>query len=82
MKHFDVLVSQLCEEIDNLKEDVAYWKSQLEEERRLSKYEADARNKQIMKNVSSVLKLALVLEKDSEGNLVIPKKKRTEFINK
>jgi len=66
----------LCEEIDDLKDEVAYWKEKYETEVQERNTEWKERNENAMKGVANALRFALSVSDDENGNLVIDKESR------
>jgi len=73
---FDRTVYSLCEEIDDLKEEVKYWKQRYENEVQERNAEWKERNEQAMQGVANALHFALSVKDDENGNLVISKENR------
>lgn len=69
----------LCDEIDDLKEAVAYWKQRYENEVQERNTEWKERNEQAMQGVANALRFALAVSDDENGNLVISKENRKEL---
>lgn len=69
----------LCDEIDDLKEAVAYWKQRYENEVQERNAEWKERNEQAMQGVANALRFALAVSDDENGNLVISKENRKEL---
>jgi hypothetical protein len=73
---FDRTVQSLCEEIDDLKESVSYWKSLYEKERDERNTELNERLEMSRKGIANALSFALCVKDDVSGNLVISKEDR------
>lgn len=73
---FDGTVYSLCEEIDTLKDEVAYWKQKYENEVSERNAEWKERGDEAMKGVANALMFALSVSDDENGNLVISKENR------
>ena len=79
MRTIEINTYQLCNQIDNLKEEVAYWQNKYEEEK--------AKNNEILnenfvsaKNgVANALMFCLSVKDDENGNLVIDKENRKKL---
>lgn len=76
MKTMDRTFYSLCEEIDDLKETVAYWKGMYETERDENNKQLNERLEQSKKGVANALMFALSVSDDENGNLVISKENR------
>ena len=76
MKTMDRTFYSLCEEIDDLKEQVSYWKQMYEAERDEYNIQLNERLEQSKKGVANALMFALSVSDDENGNLVISKKNR------
>jgi citrate synthase len=76
MKTMDRTFYSLCEEIDDLKEAVAYWKGMYETERDENNKQLNERLEQSKKGVANALMFALSVSDDENGNLVISKENR------
>jgi hypothetical protein len=80
-KRFDILISDLCEELDREKENSLYWKDKYEqvvkEKEELFQSSVD-HNKKMLGNM---LSFALRTKEDNEGNLVMSKENRESYPN-
>lgn len=79
MKAIDITVSNLCEEVDFLRAEVAYWKGMYEQEIRERNEETNQRLIEARKGVANALVFALSVRDDENGNLVIPAKERKQL---
>lgn len=76
----DKLVSDLCEEIDIWKAEAEMWKEKYDSlNREYSKY-FDESLKASQKGVAEALKFALYSSDDKDGNLVISRENRKQFL--
>jgi len=75
----EILLTQLCDEIDFLKEEVEYWKSKYEQEKQERWDEFKKEEKRLQKGVANALMFALSVREDENGNLVIPKEERKQL---
>ncbi len=66
----------LCEEIDDLKEAVAYWKQMYETERDENTKQLNDRLEESKKEVANALMFALSVSDDENGNMVVSKENR------
>lgn len=73
---FDRTVHSLCCEIDELREEVSYWKNKYEEERRINQEVMTERLTEAKRDVANTLRLALSMRDDADGNLVIDRENR------
>lgn len=79
MKTVDVKFLQLCNEIDQWKDEANYWKDKYEE---LNKEYSQHLNQSLasaQKGVANALMFALHVKDDENGNLVIDKKSRKDL---
>lgn len=81
MKRYEILVADLCEEIDALKESVAYWRNKYESERNERNKESSKRLEESKKGVANALLLALSVTDNPDGSLSISKETREELAN-
>ena len=79
MKAIDRTFYSLCEEIDDLREAVKYWKEKYETEVQERNVEWKERNENAMQGVANALRFALAVSDDENGNLVISKENRKEL---
>jgi hypothetical protein len=79
---FDRTVYNLCEEIDDLKQEVKYWREKYEEEKRANTKMLDENLQQAKQGVANALMFALSAQDDENGNLVISKSKRKELADR
>ncbi len=73
-KTIDYKFSELCAEIDDLKAETEYLKSEYEKERQLN---IDSMNRDLersQKGIANALMFSLMVKDDENGNLVIDKK--------
>jgi FtsZ-binding cell division protein ZapB len=73
---FDRTVYSLCLEIDELKEEVKYWREKYEEEKNANAKMLDENLKQAQQGVANALRFALSVRDDADGNLIIHKEDR------
>jgi predicted choloylglycine hydrolase len=82
MKHyentgsFDRTVRSLCNQIDSLQEEVAYWQEKYEQEVKERITELNERFEQTKMDVGNALMFAFAVKDDANGNLVIAKEDR------
>ena len=79
MRTADVKFLQLCNEIDQWKEEANYWKEKYEE---LQKEYSEHINQNLVsaqKGVANALMFALSVKDDENGNLIIEKESRKEL---
>ena len=79
MRTADVKFLQLCNEIDQWKEEANYWKEKYEE---LQKEYSEHINQNLVsaqKGVANALMFALSVKDDENGNLIIDKESRKEL---
>jgi hypothetical protein len=69
----------LCEEIDDLKQEVAYYKDLFEKERKLNSQTLNDNLKAAQKGVANALMFAMSVSDDMEGNMVIKKEDRVKL---
>ena len=69
----DRTVHHLCIEIDELKEDVSYWKEMYEKERATNIEMVNKGMVDAKKGIANALMFALSISDDADGNLVINK---------
>lgn len=73
---FDRTVQSLCRQIDNLEEEVDYWKSKYEDEIKQQSIQSKQQLEEAQKGVANALMFALSVRDDENGNLVIPAEER------
>lgn len=78
----DLLTSELCEEIDELKEQVKYYKRLYEEERNLNTLTMNESLESAKKGVANALMFALSVSDAPDGSLVISKQDRKELADR
>jgi hypothetical protein len=76
---FDRTIQSLCHQIDDLEQEVLYWKERYETEVKERNEEWKQRNEETMKGVANALRFALAVSDDENGNLVISKENRKEL---
>jgi hypothetical protein len=79
MKTVDVKFLQLCNEIDQWKDEANYWKEKYEE---LNKEYSQHLNQSLasaQKGVANALMFALSVKEDENGNLIINKESRKDL---
>lgn len=79
---FDRTIKSLCTQIDNLEEEVEYWKDKYESEIRQQAIESKQRMEEAQRGVANVLMFALSVRDDENGNLIISKQDRKELSEK
>ena len=79
MKTIERNVHQLCNQIDDLKDQVEYWKSKYEQEVKERNEEINQRLEETRKGVANALMFALSVKDDANGNLVISNEDRKEL---
>lgn len=82
IKHIDLLVSELCEEVDHYKNEAAYWKEKYEKERAENMKQLDRELEMAKKGVANALMFALAVKDSKNGDLVISKEDRKELANR
>ena len=75
-KSIDLLVSDLCQQIDDIKEERDYWHNMFIEERGSKIRMENERFEQTKKDVGNALLFALSVKEGADGSLVIPKSER------
>mgnify|MGYP001156518548 CR=1 FL=1 len=75
-KTIDILTSNLCEKIDQLKEDRDYWKQKFEEEQAKYSQFLNERISQSKRDLGNALMFALSTTDNEKGDLVITQEKR------
>lgn len=75
----DLLVSQLCREIDHLQESVEYWRNKYEEEKKLYDNMLSQNLADAQKGLGQALMFALSVKDSENGDLVIPAENRELF---
>jgi len=78
---YDILISDLCDEIDELKQSAAYWKKQYEDERNARNIEMNERLEESKKGVANALMLCLAVKDNPDGSLSIGKEDRKQLAN-
>ena len=81
MKTIEINTYQLCNKIDDLKEEVAYWQTKYEEEKAMNNTMLNENLASAQKGVRNALMFALSVKDDTNGNLVIDKESRKELAN-
>ena len=81
MKRIDLNVSQLCEEIDILHDEVQYWKSMYEEEKQRWNELWQERDNEAKKGLKNALLFALSVREGENGSLVIDSESRKDLID-
>lgn len=79
MKQIEKTFYSLCEEIDDLKEAVKYWKNLYETERATNNKMLNDNLETAKQGVTNALKFALSFSDDENGNLVISKENRKDL---
>jgi len=80
MKTVDRTFHLLCEEIDDLKQEVEYWKKMYKFEVDERNAETFERNETTKRDLANVFKLAFATSNDEDGNLIISKENRKKLI--
>jgi hypothetical protein len=78
-RQIDLTVSQLCYKIDDLREEVEYWKTKYEEEVAENNKRLNESIEMSKRGLANALMFALSVTDDEKGNLVIPKEKRKKL---
>lgn len=73
---FDRTVFDLCLKIDNLKEEVDYWKQKYENERNENMNNINENLERSKQGIARALMFALHVKDDENGNLIIDKEDR------
>jgi hypothetical protein len=73
---FDRTIQSLCNQIDDLQDEVQYWRTKYEDEIRQQAIESNQRLEETQRGVANALMFALSVRDDEHGNLVIPKEER------
>lgn len=81
MKTYDILVSDLCEEIDFWKERANHFERLYEEERNHSIQVSNERMKEAKKGVATALMFALSCSDAPDGSLIINRENRKDLAN-
>jgi hypothetical protein len=76
MNRQDVLIYDLCDEIDELKAAVKYWKQKFEEERAENIKATNERLEESKKGIANALLLCLSVKDNPDGSLSISKEDR------
>jgi len=79
MRTIEKNIYYLCEEIDELKEQVSYWKKMYEEERDANIKQTNERFEETKKGVANALMFALSVKDNADGSLSISKQDRKEL---
>lgn len=75
-KKFDLLVSDLCAEIDEWRKEAEYWKAKYMEERDARNMELTERLEESKKGVANALMFCLSVKDNEDGSLSISKEDR------
>lgn len=75
----EALVTELCEEIDQLMQDRNYYKKLYEEEKKLRNEEFNRSFEDAKKGIANALQFALSIKDAEDGSLVISKEDRNEL---
>lgn len=75
-RKIDLLVSDLCDEIDELRHKVGYWKAKYIEERDARNIELNERLEESKKGVANALMFCLAIKDNEDGSLSITKEGR------
>lgn len=76
---FDRTVRSLCEEVDDLKHEVRFWKEKYEAERLELMEHLNQSIASSKKGIATALMLAFSVTDDEHGNLVLSKEDRSEL---
>lgn len=79
---FDRTIKSLCNEIDDLKCEVEYWKNLYQEQLKENQQMFNEKSEEIHKNLSNTIQLAFKLKEDGDGNLYINKDDRKVIAEK
>ena len=79
MKTIERNIYQLCNQIDDLKEEVAYWQKMYEDEKQRNNQMLNENLAVAQRGVANALMFALSARDDENGNLVIDKESRKEL---
>ena len=79
MKKIDRTFHSLCEEIDDLKEAVEYWKTMYKTERATNNKMLNDNLETAKQGVANALRFDLYVSDDENGNLVISKENRKDL---
>lgn len=72
-------IFDLCEEIDDLREQVTRWKRMYEDERDANMKQANERFEEVKQGVGNALMFALSIKDDVNGSLIIGKEDREQL---
>ena len=75
-KTIDLKISELCNEIDDWKQEAEYWKNKFKKLEKDYCKQSDEDLKSAQKGVANALMFALHVEDDADGNLKINKENR------
>ena len=76
---FDRTIYSLCKEIDDLKEEVSFWRDLYEKENRENMEMINKNLEESKKGVVTALMFALSTRDDENGNLIIDKENRQQL---
>ncbi len=79
MRTIEKNIYYLCEEIDELKEQVSHWKKMYEEEKDTNIKQTNERLEETKKGVANALMFALSVKDNPDGSLSISKQDRKEL---
>lgn len=79
MRKSDATFIDLCDEIDELKDAVSYWKQMYENERDASIKQMNERFEETKKGVGQALMFALSVRDNEDGSLSISKEDRKQL---
>lgn len=79
MKTIERNIAGLCERIDDLEQEVEYWKSKYETEVKERNEDLNSRMDETRKGVANALMFALSVKDDENGNLIISNEDRKEL---
>ena len=79
MKTIDIKFLQLCNEIDQWKDEANYWKERYEEINKEYSQHLNQSLDSAQKGVANALMFALSVKDDENGNLIISKKSRKDL---
>ena len=82
MRTIEINTYQLCNQIDNLKEEVLYWRKMYEDEKQFNNQMLSENLATAKAGVANALMFALSIKDDENGNLIINKEDRGKLANK
>lgn len=79
MKTIELTIYELCEEVDELRQEVARWKNKYNDLHRDYCNDMVRHNNDVMKGVGQALLLAMSVREGENGSLVIPAEERKQL---